>query len=275
MKEKLIGALGVVGAVIYYVFSLFISAMPFVMIGAPLWVTIILSLILQLFPIATPLFWIWGLVCAIRGVQDGWAIAYYILFVVLYLPFFLDCMMVLFYKIKNPKQRYCKFCGSPIDHQTKKCSGCGKQFFRLPSFRNICVVLLVLITGFCVLRIVQDKMLIEQLNAQVSELQAIVESRDSELETVKEELETSKQDFFDMKDRYRIEYSKNYDNKQIIKEMTPVYEYCQKKMVFTSELVKLYHKPNCRMIDEVSDISGAYTVSEAKRRGYTECFLCD
>ena len=62
MKEKLVNTLGAVGVVVYYVFSIFVSAMPFAMIGAPLWVTFLLSIVLQLIPFVTPIFWIWGLI---------------------------------------------------------------------------------------------------------------------------------------------------------------------------------------------------------------------
>lgn len=182
----------------------------------------------------------------------------------------------MFHQIKRPKQRYCKYCGNPIDSQNKKCTGCGKQFFRFPSFRKICVVLLLFYTCSCMLRIDQDKILIEQLNAQNKELQAVVESQQSELETARADLETAKQDFLNMKDRYRKEYSENYDNKQTIKKMTPVYDYCVKKLVFTSNNgVKLYHKANCFFIKDNKDITGAYTVSQAKNKGYSQCFLCD
>ena len=33
-------------------------------------------------------------------------------------------------KEKQVKNRFCKFCGGKIDAQSKKCSGCGKQYFK-------------------------------------------------------------------------------------------------------------------------------------------------
>lgn len=87
MKDKLIEMLGVAGLVLYYIFRLVASIMPFVMIGASLFATIILILISGYFPLATPVFWIWGLICAFKGPQDFWAFAYYILFVIVTIPF--------------------------------------------------------------------------------------------------------------------------------------------------------------------------------------------
>ena len=50
---------------------------------------------------------------------------------------------------KNPNQRYCKHCGHAIDSSTKKCTGCGKQYFRA-KFRWIYIVLLIasLLVGY-------------------------------------------------------------------------------------------------------------------------------
>ena len=86
MKDKLANSLGIVGVAIYYIFRLIASILPFVMIGAPFLITVLLIFIAQVVPFAPPVFWVWGLVCALRGTQDIWAIAYYILFLICFLP---------------------------------------------------------------------------------------------------------------------------------------------------------------------------------------------
>ncbi len=96
MKEKLMNALGTVGIILYYLVSLFICVIPFVMIGASFFLNVIFFAIVQFFPATSIVFWIWGLVCAIKGVQDIWAIIYYILFVVLFVPFFISAVLDLF-----------------------------------------------------------------------------------------------------------------------------------------------------------------------------------
>lgn len=47
---------------------------------------------------------------------------------------------------KKNKQRYCKLCGQPIDNTTKKCTGCGKQYFKArfkPLYALLVILLLV------------------------------------------------------------------------------------------------------------------------------------
>lgn len=96
MKEKLIDKLGTLGVILYFVFTLAVAVMPFVMIDASFLVTLILIFIAQAFPITSVVFWIWGLICAINGTQDAWAVAYYVLFAVMFLPFIGSIILDLF-----------------------------------------------------------------------------------------------------------------------------------------------------------------------------------
>jgi len=50
----------------------------------------------------------------------------------------------------NSKTRFCKFCGGAIDPNSKKCTSCGKQFFRLPkpSANKFVVILVILAVIF-------------------------------------------------------------------------------------------------------------------------------
>lgn len=80
---------------------------------------------------------------------------------------------------KEPKIRYCKLCGGLIDSDTKKCSSCGKQYFKIKITKNIIVVsalsfVIAALGGLniwqCVDRInAQDE--IESLNQTVSSKQ--------------------------------------------------------------------------------------------------------
>lgn len=96
MKDKLKNALGSVGVIIWYIGSLFVYVIPFVMIDASFWVNLIFFGIVQFFPASSIIFWVWGLVCAINGVQDIWAIIYYVLFVIMFLPFFISTILDIF-----------------------------------------------------------------------------------------------------------------------------------------------------------------------------------
>lgn len=98
MKDKLMNALGTVGIVLWYLISILIAVIPFVMIGAPFLLNLLFFGIVQFFPASSVIFWIWGLVCAIKGPQDTWAIIYYVMFVIMFLPFFYHSILSIFKK---------------------------------------------------------------------------------------------------------------------------------------------------------------------------------
>lgn len=74
--------------ILLYVLALFINVLPIVMITPSLLLSILFLAIEFTIPISSVVFWVWGLICAIQGKQDAWAIAYYILFVIMFLPNF-------------------------------------------------------------------------------------------------------------------------------------------------------------------------------------------
>lgn len=98
IKEKITGALGAFGIVLYYLVQLAVVILPFVMIGGGFFLTLLLTTIEYFIPLTSVVFWIWGLVCAIKGVQDIWAIMYYIAFVVIWIPFFVSTVLSIFSK---------------------------------------------------------------------------------------------------------------------------------------------------------------------------------
>ena len=98
MKEKLLDALGTLGGILYFVISAFVYVLPIAMIGKPFLLNLIFFGVMQFFPPASIIFWVWGLICAIGGPQDFFAIIYYILFVVMFLPFFLNIISAFFKK---------------------------------------------------------------------------------------------------------------------------------------------------------------------------------
>ena len=98
MREKLGEKLGAVGVVLWYIISALIYIMPFVMIGKPFWMNLIFIAIDYFFPAASAVFWIWGLICAVRGPQDIYAVIYYVLSAVMFLPFIISVISELFHK---------------------------------------------------------------------------------------------------------------------------------------------------------------------------------
>lgn len=100
MKEKLMNALGSVGVILWYLLSLLIAVMPLVMIDASFGLNLLLLAIALFIPTTSGIFWIWGLVCAIRGPQDIIAVIYYVLFAIMFLPYFISTVLNLFNKRK-------------------------------------------------------------------------------------------------------------------------------------------------------------------------------
>ena len=100
MKDKLMNALGTVGFGLWYLVSLLVAVMPLVMIDAPFLLNLTLLAIALFVPATSGVFWVWGLVCAIRGPQDIIAVVYYVLFVIMFLPFFISTVLNLFRKRK-------------------------------------------------------------------------------------------------------------------------------------------------------------------------------
>ena len=98
MKDKLMTALGAVGIGIWYLITLLIAVIPLVMINAPFLLNILLLAFALFVPATSGVFWVWGLVCAIRGPQDIIAIVYYVLFAIMFLPFFISTVLNLFRK---------------------------------------------------------------------------------------------------------------------------------------------------------------------------------
>ena len=90
MKEKLLSTLGTLGYILWYVISIIIYILPLVMIGKSFFLNLLFLAAMYFFPPSSVVFWIWGLVCAINGPQDIFAIIYYVAFAVMFLPFILS-----------------------------------------------------------------------------------------------------------------------------------------------------------------------------------------
>lgn len=101
MKEKLLSALGNFGLVLYYIIRLSVSILPLVMIDANFVLTFLFCVIVNVIPLASPVFWVWGLVCAVSGTQDWMAIVYYICFGIIFLPFIVDLLLPLFSSVAS------------------------------------------------------------------------------------------------------------------------------------------------------------------------------
>ena len=101
MKEKLFNMLGTAGYVVYFLFSIFITALPLLMLDIPLWLHLVFFFIMQIIPATSVIFWIWGLVGAIQGPQDTFAIIFYVVFVIMFIPFIISTVSDIVNKFKR------------------------------------------------------------------------------------------------------------------------------------------------------------------------------
>lgn len=98
IKEKLQSTFGAIGIVLYFVVILFVSILPIIMINTSFWLDILFFFLMDIFPLSSIVFWVWGLVKAIQGPQDWLAVVYYISFAVLFLPFIITIIVGFFSK---------------------------------------------------------------------------------------------------------------------------------------------------------------------------------
>lgn len=170
------------------------------------------------------------------------------------------------------KNRFCKLCGSPIDPATKKCNGCGKQYFRLPVRKKsgfipkVVVFLSLLIVGLCIYRNVQYQDQIGTLNARISELESVVES--AEAKQVSNEALIS-----DLRKKNAGNSSKVYTLSQQVEKMQRVYDFCNDHIVVVSDDgTRTYHKVQCFYFDD--SYFWAYNLEAAQQQGYKPCSFC-
>lgn len=93
--------LGGAGAVIYYIATVIVSALPALFITGSWFWRFIIFLVQSLFPPASGVFWIWGLIKAIMGQQDTFAYIYYVVSVVVFLPYFIVTIINFISSIKG------------------------------------------------------------------------------------------------------------------------------------------------------------------------------
>lgn len=84
IKEKLVGALGFVGFILYYGLAVIICAFPVSIVSHyydwPAWLYFLVAFASLKLDTVSLIFWIYGLILTIKGPQDTLAIVYYIAF---------------------------------------------------------------------------------------------------------------------------------------------------------------------------------------------------
>lgn len=163
-------------------------------------------------------------------------------------------------EVKAKKKRYCKECGSQIDSETKKCTGCGKQYFRFRIRNAITVVLLVSSLAIAVIstyNAYQYKNQIEQYKIQES----VLNEKIDELEKYRES-------------SYNLQQRIDDYQKETRKLKSKVWFYDKHIVFVNSDDIYTYHKYDCVFFFYSNSNFSAYDTEAAKNRGIRPCIYC-
>ena len=92
----------------------------------------------------------------------------------------------------DKKSAFCKKCGSAIDPNTKKCSGCGKQYFNAKKTVPIVLLSVLLITsiGLNVLQYLQGQAAIETVATQTTQIEKLEKEVSTQKSTISSQKST-------------------------------------------------------------------------------------
>lgn len=102
MKEKLYGALGLFGYVIFYFIAAFCTFAPLIFLDFPFWLNLVLVMCVLSLPLIGTLvqcvLWIWSFPIVLAGEIDVWAIAYFIACALFIFAILLPTVLSLFHR---------------------------------------------------------------------------------------------------------------------------------------------------------------------------------
>lgn len=142
--------------------------------------------------------------------------------------------------------KYCSRCGKPIDPKTKKCQGCGKQYFKGVPWKSVFSAILILL-------------LICSLSANVL-LYLVCDDFSSEKKELAEKLEAVQEE--------------NEKLSQELKDSYKQFNEINRLVVFVEDDgTNLFHKFQCEKF--VGKSFWAYNIELAKGKGYEPCSSCN
>ena len=162
---------------------------------------------------------------------------------------------------QNSKNIFCKQCGSMIDKESKICSGCGKQYFRMSNFAKkpvVMVALLLIVIALTVICVFQQI----NISKQASEVQNLI----TETVDLKEQVSTKQSTINTLHSRINA-------LERDVKSYKELSAFVNNYVVFIEDDgTKRYHKFECDKF--VGESFWVYNIEAAKSNGYRECQLC-
>lgn len=175
-------------------------------------------------------------------------------------------------KPKKTKSRFCKLCGNPIDPATKKCTGCGKQYFRLPSRKGsslvwkVVAVLSVIAVCLCIYRITQ-------LETRLSDMQSLATEQEAKIAELSKTGESLQKRIAEKSSKVSSLTNDINTLKRKNEKMEKVYNFCNNHVVVVSDDgTRKYHKIQCIYFDD--SYFWAYNLEAAQQKGYQPCSFC-
>ena len=155
--------------------------------------------------------------------------------------------------------KYCSRCGNSVDPITKQCNGCGKQYFRGFSGKNIFVIIL---SVFLVVSLVVNTVLYFS-NVSLRETNTSLNKSNYSLVSDVMQLEKKVSSLQKENDFY-YEYWYNNNNKVSLINSSIVF--------IEDDGTNLYHKYECEKF--VGNYWWAHNIEYAEHLGYKSCPLC-
>lgn len=154
----------------------------------------------------------------------------------------------------DKKIKYCRLCGSKIDSHTKKCTGCGKQYFKGLKFTKFSAIVIALIlviatvSTMCILQFADN----QKLKDEIRDLKNQVDTKQSTINSLESSVDELSRDMWD----YRLDAI-----------------FVKQHVVFVEDDgTNLYHSLDC---DEFKRESfWVYNVLTAVDYGYRPCPIC-
>lgn len=163
------------------------------------------------------------------------------------------------------KITYCKYCGCEID-KNKKCTGCGKQYFKFPKLHTVITCLLV----FALIIVCISWYGLEEMYYNVVAENTEIKSSYNELKTKYEEKQDELNEIESQRDKFK-ESNEHYQS--LLSEYRETAQFWNKYGAIITETGTKYHTYNCQYISGISD-KYVMTIWEAEDAGYTPCSKC-
>ncbi len=174
-------------------------------------------------------------------------------------------------KKKTSKIKYCIHCGSMIDNETKKCTGCGKQYLKW--FNNkinrlsVTVVLMALIIvtvlTFCVFQFINTQKLKDKnssLEGQIIKKQSTISQLENEIDDLENEINDLETEIDDLESDLR-------SHKTLSRFVNDYVVFVEDDGTY------YYHKFECYKFK--GNYFWAYNTEKAVQLGYSPCPYCN